>query len=74
MKNAPFLFYPPDWFGFFEEIGWKEKETGYAGLISLEFQRFPPFTEQQKREIEAMSEEEKQASLRMNGYTLLERA
>jgi methyltransferase (TIGR00027 family) len=31
MKNAPFKFAPPDWFGFFEERGWHLKEIRYLG-------------------------------------------
>jgi methyltransferase (TIGR00027 family) len=29
MKNAPFKFAPPDWFGFFAEHGWRPKEIRY---------------------------------------------
>lgn len=29
MQNAPFKFAPSDWFGFFEERGWRLKETRY---------------------------------------------
>jgi methyltransferase (TIGR00027 family) len=31
MKNAPFKFAPPGWFGFFEEHGWHLKEIRYLG-------------------------------------------
>jgi methyltransferase (TIGR00027 family) len=29
MKNAPFRFFPVDWFGFFREKGWRAKDTKY---------------------------------------------
>jgi hypothetical protein len=29
MKNAPFVFFPEDWFGFFKKIGWKEHQAKY---------------------------------------------
>lgn len=31
MKNAPFQFMPQDWFGFFDRLGWKARETRYIG-------------------------------------------
>jgi methyltransferase (TIGR00027 family) len=74
MKNAPFQFYPESWFGFFESVGWKEKETGYAGHIAMEFGRWPPMTDEEKQKIAAMPEAEKMELLKRNGYTLLERA
>lgn len=31
MQNAPFLFRPTDWFGFFEQHGWRREEIRYFG-------------------------------------------
>ncbi|HML30395.1 MAG TPA: SAM-dependent methyltransferase [Hyphomicrobium sp.] len=31
MQNAPFLFRPADWFGFFEDHGWHREEVRYFG-------------------------------------------
>ncbi|MBS0252894.1 MAG: class I SAM-dependent methyltransferase [Proteobacteria bacterium] len=31
MQNAPFLFRPTDWFGFFEQHGWHREEIRYFG-------------------------------------------
>ncbi len=42
MKNAPFLFYPDNWFNFFKESGWNEIETKYFGLESEKHGRTPP--------------------------------
>lgn len=42
MKNAPFQFFPPDWYGFFKERGWVEKETRYMGVEALKYGRSIP--------------------------------
>lgn len=42
MKNAPFLFYPKDWFQFFRDCGWQELETKYFGVESEKIGRTPP--------------------------------
>jgi methyltransferase (TIGR00027 family) len=42
MKNAPFQFFPQDWFGFFEARGWKPREIDYLYGISSELGRRPP--------------------------------
>lgn len=42
MRNAPFLFYPDDWFGFFKEAGWLQLETKYFGAESEKLGRTPP--------------------------------
>lgn len=42
MKNAPFQFYPTDWFEFFQELGWMEKTTKYFGEESTRVGRTPP--------------------------------
>ncbi|MBC7427350.1 MAG: class I SAM-dependent methyltransferase [Bacteriovorax sp.] len=42
MENAPFLFYPKDWFGFFRESGWDTVETKYFGEESEKLGRTQP--------------------------------
>lgn len=42
MENAPFLFYPKDWFLFFKDAGWNEFETKYFGEQSQILGRTPP--------------------------------
>lgn len=42
MRNAPFLFYPENWFNFFEDNGWKQLETKYFGVESQKLGRTPP--------------------------------
>lgn len=39
LKNAPFRFNPSDWFGFFEQHGWKSTEVRYFGPESERFGR-----------------------------------
>lgn len=43
MKNAPFLFEPKDYFGFFAQIGWKPKETRYFAIEAERLRRPAPF-------------------------------
>ncbi|MBC7712974.1 MAG: class I SAM-dependent methyltransferase [Rhizobacter sp.] len=42
MENAPFLFYPSNWFEFFKEAGWKNIETKYFGEESERLGRTQP--------------------------------
>jgi methyltransferase (TIGR00027 family) len=42
MKNAPFRFFPADWFGFFERGGWKPLETRYFSEESQKLGRASP--------------------------------
>lgn len=42
MRNAPFLFYPENWFDFFKQSGWLEQETKYFGVESEKLGRTPP--------------------------------
>ena len=43
MENAPFLFEPEDYFGFFLRIGWKPKETQYFATEAERLRRPAPF-------------------------------
>lgn len=43
MKNAPFLFEPKDYFGFFAQIGWKPRETRYFAIEGKRLGRPAPF-------------------------------
>jgi len=43
MKNAPFLFEPKDYFGFFLRIGWKPRETRYFATEAEQLRRPAPF-------------------------------
>ncbi|GAA5181273.1 class I SAM-dependent methyltransferase [Niveibacterium umoris] len=43
MENAPFLFEPKDYLGFFLRIGWKPKETRYFAIEGERLRRPAPF-------------------------------
>lgn len=43
MENAPFLFEPEDYFGFFLQAGWKPKEIKYFAIESERLRRPAPF-------------------------------
>lgn len=42
LNNAPFLFYPSNWFAFFQECGWIQKEILYLYDIAKEHKRSFP--------------------------------
>jgi methyltransferase (TIGR00027 family) len=42
MKNAPFQFFPADWFAFFSGLGWGAKEIRYLGEESIKAGRRIP--------------------------------
>lgn len=42
MQNAPFVFDPPDWFGFFAQHGWEVKESRYLADESQRLGRAIP--------------------------------
>ena len=42
MQNAPFLFEPDDWFGFFKQHGWRAKTVRYLFDEGERLGRFPP--------------------------------
>ena len=42
MRNAPFQFYPDDWFNFFLESGWSQDDTKYFGVESQKVGRTAP--------------------------------
>lgn len=72
MQNAPFLFNPGDWFGFFRERGWREREVRYlAEESSLRVRPWPaPFF---ARLLMWFAPEEKRAEMRkFLAYAILE--
>lgn len=73
MKNAPFQFFPENWFGFFKAAGWTEKETRYAGEIAKESGRQPPMPFIFKLIFPLLPQKVKEESGRMMGYTTLQK-
>jgi methyltransferase (TIGR00027 family) len=74
LKNAPFQFYPDDWFGFFKNLGWVEKETRYSGEIAHEFKRMPPMPWFAKLLMPFLPKKVKRQAGRMAGFVLFEKA
>ena len=74
MKNAPFRFYPEDWYGFFRARGWSPQESRYSAEIALEMKRRPPMPWWATVAFRLMPKQARQEALRMTGYMVSERA
>ena len=74
MKNAPFKFYPPDWFEFFKNVGWVAKDLRFSVDIATEFKRKLPMPMIGKIIFLFMSQQKREKASRMAGYVLMERA
>lgn len=74
MRNAPFRFFPPDWFGFFKPLGWIQRETRYGGEIAKEFHRKLPMPWFAQLLLPLLPKRFREESLRMAGYSILERS
>ena len=76
MRNAPFRFAPADWFGFFEEHGWRLKETRYLADEALRVGRridLPVLaTVVTKARQMFMSKAQRDKSRKFAGYIMLE--
>lgn len=76
MGNAPFLFRPDDWFGFFAEHGWYSREVKYLPIAGVRLGRRAPLPGRY-RFISALtrpfaSREARRRLGRFSGYVLLE--
>lgn len=68
MINSPFKFYPENWFHFFKNSGWIEKETKYFGIEADKYGRTPPTPGWLKTDL---TNTEKQNSIKYYlGYTI----
>jgi methyltransferase (TIGR00027 family) len=72
MRNAPFLFYPDDWFGFFEKVGWVQKDIRYTGDIAVEFKRMPPMPWFARLMMPLLPKKVKQEANHMTGYVIFQ--
>jgi methyltransferase (TIGR00027 family) len=76
LKNAPFRFNPDDWFGFFEQHGWRATEIRYLGDEGERMGRPIELPMLAKLVVAArslfMSRERRQRFRRAAGYALLE--
>lgn len=73
MRNAPFQFYPEDWFGFFKDMGWSEKETRYTGEVAREFKRSPPMPAWAKLIFPLLPKKVKEQSAKMTGFVVFKK-
>jgi methyltransferase (TIGR00027 family) len=71
MRNAPFLFDPGDWFGFFEGRGWRVEEVRYLGEESVKLGRQVPLPWIARILKPFLSPRRRSAFGRINGYMLL---
>ena len=73
MKNAPFKFFPDDWFGYFKNLGWIEKETRCSGEIATEFKRKQPMPIWAALLMAILPKKTKEKSFRVAGYVIFKR-
>lgn len=77
MRNAPFLFEPKDWFGFFRQHGWEQKEIHYFADEGRRFRRWPTSSVLRRVIWLAMgalaSRERREAMRKSAGYVLMQR-
>ena len=73
MKNAPFRFFPKDWFGLFENQGWTAKEIRYLSEESQKARRMPPAPWWAKILFFFMSKKSAQKHQRYAGYILFQK-
>lgn len=71
MKNAPFQFFPQDWFGFFNQHGWKPKETRYLFEEALRLGRPIPLPWIAKIINSLLPAKIKSEQNKMSGYFLM---
>lgn len=71
LKNAPFLFDPPDWRTFFAETGWDLEEMRFMGYEGRKLGRPAPFPIWMKLLRVLMPAEQKDRIAKMSGYALL---
>lgn len=72
MKNAPFLFYPDNWFLFLKKSGWNEMDTKYFGIESEKLGRTPP-TPGWLKNTDGLSVEKINSVKKYLGYTIYKR-
>lgn len=74
MRNAPFLFYPDDWLGFFAGHGWASREIAFSSDVAAKHGRRPPMPWWAGFLMIFMSRERKERARRMAGYMIFQRS
>jgi methyltransferase (TIGR00027 family) len=77
MRNAPFQFEPQDWFGFFRQHGWQQKQIRYFAEEGRRYRRWPTSSFLRRVMWLVMgalaSKARREAMRKSAGYVLLER-
>lgn len=74
MKNAPFVFFPPDWFAFFRTHGWTPRETRYLAEEGTRIGRKPPHPLWARLLLKISSPARTAAASRFSAYIVFEKA
>ena len=73
LQNAPFRFFPTDWFAFFRRHGWKPKQMRYLAEEGFKLKRMAPLPWIYRAMIRFMSQGRRTAGGRFSGYAMMER-
>ena len=73
LRNAPFRFFPTDWFDFFRSHGWKQKQMRYLAEEGYKLKRMAPLPWIYRVLIQFMSQERRKAGGRFSGFAMMER-
>ncbi|MEP6832557.1 MAG: SAM-dependent methyltransferase [Gemmatimonas sp.] len=73
LQNAPFQFFPTDWYEFFRTHGWKPKQMRYLAAEGSRLKRMIPIPWFYRMIIRLMSAEKRKAGAQFSGYALMER-
>ncbi len=73
MKNAPFLFFPPDWFGFFESRNWKPDRIEYIPELALKIGRKSPYPWWARILGLLMSAKAREQFMKSSGYMIMKK-
>lgn len=72
LKNAPFRFFPEDWFGFFSDLGWKASQVRFMAEEGEKVGRPFPIAWYYRVLMFFIPKEQRRKSLRFAAYVLLE--
>lgn len=73
MGQSPFQFFPEDWYSFFEDCGWKERETIFLGEAAKDLGRPFPLPFWAKALHALMPKQELEKLQKMSGFVVFQR-
>ena len=71
MKNAPFLFNPPEWISFFEKNGWVSEQMQFVSEEGFKLGRMPDLSFWMKLRVLFTTQKQREAFRKMSGYALM---